>query len=54
MNNKFLDLEVRRHNKIVRRGVGTIVAIWFINAAIGVALTAGLCYVVWHFVAKFW
>lgn len=41
-------------DKTVMAAILGFICFWFFVVALRLALLVGLCYVAWHFIAKFW
>jgi hypothetical protein len=43
-----------RHDQFVNRSMGAFIALWVFSFLVSLALSAGIIYVAWHFISKFW
>lgn len=54
MNHDDFDKRFRSHSNLVGRGITAFGIVWLAWACVCLAGAAGLAYVAWHFVSKFW
>jgi hypothetical protein len=49
-----IEKRIKVHHSLMAKGISAFLVVWVLAAVAGLAGTAVLLYVAWHFISKFW